>query len=394
MDLPPSSYHDSLEELWDEEEEPEEIENVMKVVPSAYCQYLDVLSKVKEEKLPSHRACDHNIELEASLPPVGVIYSLSNQESDTLRAYISENVEKGFIWPSSSSTVAPVLFVKKKDGGLHLCFYYCKLNAVTRKNKYPVPLMNQLLTSFNGCSIFSKMYLSGAYNLLRIKEGDENLTCFSTKYGSYEYSVMPFRLTNAPSSFQNLVNDIFYDILDIYAVVYLDYIWVFSKSEEEHVTHVSTVLSRRRANNLFAKASKCLFHVSSVEYLGYIVSSEGLKMDQAKFQQIPNWPPARNLKALQSFLSFSKFYRRFIKNYSKKISSLTNFLKKDSHFPLNEEALRQFHQLKEVFTIASILSHFNPSLPTIVESDSSDYSFGAVLSQVSDSGKHPMAFYS
>ncbi|MBW0572049.1 hypothetical protein O181_111764 [Austropuccinia psidii MF-1] len=102
MDLPPSSYHDSLEELWDEEEEPEEIETVMKVVPSVYHHYLDVFSKVKEEKLPPHCACDHHIELEGSLPPVGVIYSLSNQESDTLRAYISDNVEKGFIWPSSS----------------------------------------------------------------------------------------------------------------------------------------------------------------------------------------------------------------------------------------------------------------------------------------------------
>ncbi|MBW0496705.1 hypothetical protein O181_036420 [Austropuccinia psidii MF-1] len=265
MDLPPSSYHDSLEELWDEEEEPEEIETVMKVVPSVYHQYLDVFSKVKAEKLPPHRACDHHIKLEGSLPPVGVIYSLSNQESDTLRAYISENVEKGFIRPSSSSTGAPVLFVKKKDGGLCLCVDYRKLNAVTRKNKYPVPPMNQLLNVFNGSSIFSKIDLHGAYNLLRIKEGDEHLTCFRTKYGSYEYLVMPFGLTNAPASFQNLVNDIFQDLLDVYVVVFLDDIMVFSKSEEEHVTHVSTVLSRLRANNLFAKASKCLFHVSSVE---------------------------------------------------------------------------------------------------------------------------------
>ncbi|MBW0589666.1 hypothetical protein O181_129381 [Austropuccinia psidii MF-1] len=140
---------------------------------------------------------------------------------------------------------------------------------------------------------------------------------------------------------------------------------VFSKSEEEHITHVSPVLSRLRANNLFAKASKFLFHVSSVEYLGYVSSSEGLKMDQAKFQQILNWPPPRNLKALQSFLGFANFSCRYIKNYSKKISSLTSFLKKDSCFPLNEEALK---------------------------TDASDYALGAVLSQVSDSGKHPIAF--
>ncbi|MBW0580367.1 hypothetical protein O181_120082 [Austropuccinia psidii MF-1] len=142
---------------------------------------------------------------------------------------------------------------------------------------------------------------------------------------------------------------------------------VFSKSEEEHVTHVSTVLSRLRANNLFAKAFKCLFHVSSVEYLGYVVSSEGLKMDQEKVQQILNCLPPRNLKALQSFLGFTNFYLRFIKNYSKKISSLTSLLKKDSCFPLNEEALK---------------------------TNACNYALGAVLSQLSDSGKYPIAFNS
>ncbi|MBW0533072.1 hypothetical protein O181_072787 [Austropuccinia psidii MF-1] len=205
---------------------------------------------------------------------------------------------------------------------------------------------------------------------------------------------MPFGLTNAPASFPKLFNDIFQYHLDVYAVVYLADIMVFSKYEEEHVTHVLTVLSRLRANNLFPKVSKGLFHVSSVEYLGYVVSSKGLKMDQAKVQQILNWPPPRNLKALQSFFGFASFYRCFINNYSKKISLLTNFLKKDSCFPLNEEALSQFHQLKEAFTTAPVLSHFNPSLPTIVETDASNYALGAILSQVSDSGKHPIAFNS
>ncbi|MBW0500548.1 hypothetical protein O181_040263 [Austropuccinia psidii MF-1] len=206
MDLPPSSYLDSPKKLWDEEEEPEEVKSMIKVFTSIYNHYLDVFSKVKAEKLPPHHACDHHIKLEGSLPPAGVIYSLSNQDSDTLRAYISENVEKGFIRPSSSSTGAPVLFVQKKDGGLHLSVHYHKLNAVTRKNKYSFPPMNQLLNFFNGSSIFSKIDLRGAYNLLRIKEGDEHLTAFRTKYGSYEYLVTPFGLTNAPASFQNLVN--------------------------------------------------------------------------------------------------------------------------------------------------------------------------------------------
>ncbi|MBW0519141.1 hypothetical protein O181_058856 [Austropuccinia psidii MF-1] len=184
MDLSPLSVHSSLEEQWDEEEYPEAIQTVLKVVPPAYHQYLDVFSKVKAEKLPPHHTCDNHIELEGLLPPIGVIYSPSNQESETLRAYISENVEKGFIRPSSSSTGAPVLFVKKKDGGLCLCVDHRKLNAVTRKNRYPVPPINQLLTIFK-VPYFSKIYLCGAYNLLRIKEGDEQLTAFRTNYGSY-----------------------------------------------------------------------------------------------------------------------------------------------------------------------------------------------------------------
>ncbi|MBW0534816.1 hypothetical protein O181_074531 [Austropuccinia psidii MF-1] len=198
----------------------------MKVAPSVYHQYLDVFSKVKEEKLPPHRTCDHHIKLERSPPPAGVIHSSLNQETDTLRAYISENVKKGFIRPSSSSKGAPFLFVKKIDGVLHLCVDYCKLNSVTRKNKYPIPPMNRLLNVFNGSSIFSKIDLCGAYNLLIIKEGDEHLTAFRTKYGSYEYLVMPFGLTNAPASFENLVNDILQDLLDAFVVVYLDEIMV------------------------------------------------------------------------------------------------------------------------------------------------------------------------
>ncbi|MBW0573660.1 hypothetical protein O181_113375, partial [Austropuccinia psidii MF-1] len=328
MELPPLSFHASLEEQWDEEEEQEEIETVLKVVPPAYHQYLDILSKVKAEKLPPHCACDYHIELEGLLPP----------------------------------------------------------------NKYPVPPMNQLLGVFKTSTIFSKIDLCGACNRLRIKDGDEHLTAFRTNYGSYEYLVIPFGSINAPASFQNLVNDLISDFLDTFFVVYLDDIMVFSSSEEEHVKHVASVLQRLMDNNLFAKASNCVFHASSVEYLGYVVTSEGLKMDSSKAQQILNWPQPKNIKALQSFLGFAIFYRPFIKNYSKKISALTSLLKKDSPFIFNEEALSQFQILKEAFTTAPILSNFNPSLPAVVETDASDYALGAVLSQVNDSGKHPIAF--
>ncbi|MBW0533878.1 hypothetical protein O181_073593, partial [Austropuccinia psidii MF-1] len=199
------------------------------------------------------------------------------------------------------------------------------------------------------------MDLCGAYNLLRIKERDEHLTAFRTKYGSYEYLVTPFGLTNSPASFQHLVNDIFADFLDIVFVVYLDDIIVISRSEEEHIKHVASLLQIMRDNNLFSKASKCVFHASSVEYLGYVVSSDGLNIDSSKVQKILNWHQPKSIKALQSFLVFANFYHCFIKNYSKNITALTSPLTKYSPFIFNGEALSQFQILKDAFTTAPIL---------------------------------------
>ncbi|MBW0462856.1 hypothetical protein O181_002571 [Austropuccinia psidii MF-1] len=176
---------------------------------------------------------------------------------------------------------------------------------------------------------------------------------------------MPFDLTNAPASFKNLLNDIFAVVLDIFVLVYLDDIMVFSSSDEEHVKHVASVLQRLRHNKVFSKASKCVFHASSVEYLGYSVSSDGLKMYSSKAQQILNWPQPKSIKSLQFFLGLANFYCYFIKNYSKKSTALTFLCEKDSPFIFNDKALK---------------------------TDASNYALGAVLSQVNDSGKPPIAF--
>jgi hypothetical protein len=208
-------------------------------VPRHYRDFADVFSKARVQKLPPHRPYDHRIHLiEGSTPPYGPIYSLSETELKQLREYFDEHLAKGFTRPSKSPAASPILFALKKDGNLRLCVDYRKLNAITKKDRYPLPLLTDLLDRLRDTSIYTKIDLRGAYNLLRIAEGDEWKTAFRTRYGSYEYLVMPFGLTNAPASFQRFMNDHFRDMTDQFVVIYLDDILIYSPDEAKHIQHV------------------------------------------------------------------------------------------------------------------------------------------------------------
>jgi hypothetical protein len=208
-------------------------------VPQHYQDFADVFSKARAQKLPPHRPYDHRIHLiEGSTPPYGPIYSLSETELKQLRDYLDDHLAKGFIRPSKSPAASPILFALKKDGNLRLCVDYRKLNAITKKDRYPLPLLTDLLDRLRDASIYTKIDLRGAYNLLRIAEGDEWKTAFRTRYGSYEYLVMPFGLTNAPASFQRFMNDHFRDMTDQFVVIYLDDILIYSPDEAKHIQHV------------------------------------------------------------------------------------------------------------------------------------------------------------
>ena len=263
---------------------------------------------------------------------------------------------------------APVLFVKKKDGSLCLCFDYRGLNKISRKDCYPLPLVSDLLDSPGKARIYTKIDLH-AYHLVRIGEGDEWKTTFHTRYGSFEWLVMPFSLTNAPATFQRFMNDVFSDMLDVNIVVYLDNILIYSDNPEEHCKHVREVLHRLRANGLFAKPEKCEFSRSFVEYLGYILSSDGLSMAQDTIQTILNWPEPRKIKAVQSFLGFANFYRRFICNYSNLSVPLTRLTRKHVPWNFDTKAQDTFESLKKVFTSALVLTHWILDSKMIVETD-------------------------
>jgi hypothetical protein len=219
-----------------------------------YHNFKDVFEKKNANILLEHRPYDCAIELQdGTQPPFGRIYNLSQTELATLHEYIDENLSKNFIWHAKSLIGAPTLFVKKKDGSLHLYVDYCGLNKVTKKSSYPLPLILLLLEQFGSAKIFTKTDLRGAYNLVRVKERDEWMTTFCTRYGHFKYPLMPFGLTNALAVFQHIMNDMFWEYLDHFVVIYLDDIFIYSKNEEEHEHHVRLVVEKLRERGLYAK---------------------------------------------------------------------------------------------------------------------------------------------
>ncbi|KAI2659768.1 Transposon Tf2-6 polyprotein [Labeo rohita] len=377
-------------------ESPETLKTVN--IPSCYDDLSEVFSKTKATQLPPHRPWDCAIDLlPNAMPPKSKVYPLSRTENQAMEEYIKEALSSGFIRPSTSPAAAGFFFVEKKDGGLRPCIDYRGLNNVTVKFRYPLPLVPSALEQLREATIYTKLDLRSAYNLIRIKEGDEWKTAFLTTRGHYEYLVMPYGLANSPAVFQSFINEVFRDLLNKYVIAYIDDILIYSKSEVEHVDHVRTVLSRLLENQLYIKAEKCEFHVKQTSFLGYNISHEGVKMDETKVKAVTEWPQPNTVKELQRFLGFANFYRRFIRNYSMVSAPLTTLLKgKPSKLRWTEEASHAFATLKERFTTAPILKHPDPDLPFTVEVDASDCGIGAVLSQRhGQPGKlFPCAFFS
>ncbi|KAK3550602.1 hypothetical protein QTP70_000679 [Hemibagrus guttatus] len=365
---------------------------------SCYQDLQEVFSKAKATQLPPHRPWDCAIDfLPNAMPPKSKVYPLSRPVTQAMENYIEEALSSGFIRPSTSSAAAGLFFVEKKDGGLRPCIDYRGLNNVTVKFRYPLPLVPAALEQLREAKIYTKLDLRSAYNLIRIKEGDEWKTAFLTTRGHYEYRVMPYGLANAPAVFQSFINEIFRDILNKYVVAYIDDILIYSKSEEEHQGHVRTVLTRLLKNQLYIKAEKCEFHVQRTAFLGYNVSYQGVEMDNSKITAVTEWPRPTTVKELQCFLGFANFYRRFIRNYSVTAAPLTSLLKgKPSRLKWTDDATRAFTNLKNSFTTAPILKHPDPNLPFVVEVDASDRGIGAVLSQChGQPGKlFPCAYFS
>jgi hypothetical protein len=231
-------------------------------LPIEFHDFADVFSKVKASVLPPHRPYDIKIELQpGKQPPFGPMYSLSRDEQKLLREWLDDQLTKGVIRPSKSPAASPVLFAKKKDGSLRLCVDYRGLNSITIRNRGPLPRVDQLLDTVKGSTVFSKIDLRLAYNLVRVAEGDEWKTAFRTPFGLFETLVMPFGLTNAPPVFQTFIQDVLSDLWGRCVVAYLDDILVYSPSREQNVEDVRGVLERLRAHSLYARVDKSSFSI-------------------------------------------------------------------------------------------------------------------------------------
>ncbi|CAN2389180.1 K02A2.6-like, partial [Pristimantis euphronides] len=302
--------------------------------------------------LPPHRRHDCAIELiPDSKLPKSRLFRLSDPEREAMRDYVRDSLRKGHIRPSSSPLVAGFFFVTKKDGGLRPCVDYRGLNNITIRNTYPLPLIPDLFDQVRGARVFSKLDLKGAYNLIRIREGDEWKTAFLTPEGHFECLVMPFGLCNAPSVFQEFVNDLFRSVLGRFVIIYLDDILVFSPDWETHREHLRAVFQILLDNSLYAKREKCEFGVTFIAFLGHILTSDAITMDPAKVKAVLDWVQPSSLKALQRFLGFTNYYRKFNKNVSIIAKPLTDLTIKGSNVTdWSREAVIAFQNLKQAFT--------------------------------------------
>jgi hypothetical protein len=304
----------------------------LKKIP-VVCEYADVFLD-ELPGMPPDWDIEFAIELQPGTTPISKRpYRMPPTELAELKKQLQELLDKGFIYPSTSPWGCPALFVKKKDERLRLCIDYRPLNAVTIKNKYPLPRIDVLFNQLVGAKVFSKIDLHSGYHQIKIRASDILKTAFSTRYGLYEFLVMSFGLTNAPAYFMFLINYVFMPELDKFVVVFIDDILVYSKNEEEHAGHLHVVLQRLREHRLYAKLSKCDFWLKKTKFLGHTISQAGIAIDPDKVQEVMNWKPPTTIHQIRSFLGLAGYYQRFILDFSRIVKPITELLKKEAVTP-------------------------------------------------------------
>jgi hypothetical protein len=332
--------------------------------------------------MPPDRDIEFAIELQPGTAPISKRpYRMPPAELAELKKELQELLDKGFIRLSTSPRGCPTLFVKKKDESLRLCVDYRPLNAVTIKNKYPLPRIDVLFDQLVGAKVFSKIDLRYGYHQIKIRANDIPKTAFSTRYGLYEYLVMSFGLINASTYFMYLMKSVFMPELDKFVVVSIDDILVYSRNEQEHTMHLHIVLQRLRDHHLYAKLSKCEFWLREIKILGHTISQDGISVDPEKVQEVMNWKPPTTVRQIRRFLGLAGYYRRFIPDFSRIAKPMTKLLKKGVKYEWSQKCEDAFHTLRQHLTTAPVLAQPDNAKSFDVYCDASTTGLGCVLMQ-------------
>ena len=358
-------------------------------IPPEVQKLLDKYKSVFEDHpntLPKQRDTDHKIELipDAKIP-THRIYRLTPEQDDELKTQLDKYLKAGQIERSYSPFGASTLFAKKKDGTQRLCIDYRALNDITVKDVYPLPLIDEIIDKFAKCNYFTKIDLQQGFHQIRLHPDSVKKTAFQTKYGSFQFLVMPFGLCNAPATFQRTMNFLLHDVTN--TNVFIDDITVYSETLEDHLLHLENLLSRLHKEQFYAKRSKCSFAQQEIEFCGYIVGKHGVRTMPDKLQLIHDWLTPTSAQDIRRFLGLTGFYQKFIPNYAQKAAPLTRLLRKTNPFEWTKAQEDSFNTLKYDMMHSATLTYPNMDKVFIIHTDASDIAVGATLSQEDQYGQ-------
>jgi hypothetical protein len=348
------------------------------------------ITELGRTNLVTHRIYTEDVPPIRSRP-----YSIPPSEQEFIKEELQRMMDNHLIRSSNSPWTSPVVLVRKKNGTLRFCVDYRKLNAITKKDAYPLPRIDEMLNALAGSYWFTTLDLASGYWQVAMNQHDREKTAFVTRYGTYEFNVMPFGLCNAPATFQRLMDRIYNGIAWKFVVVYLDDTIIFSQTFNDHLHHLREIFNRIKQARLKLNIEKCNFWMQRLPFLGHIITPNGIAPDPQKIEAVQKIQPPKNTTQLRSFLGLVGYYRQFIRNFSGIAKSLNQLLQKDEPYQWNSSRQEAFEELKNRLIAAPVLVYPDFGKLFILATDASYIGFGATLSQLDSNKKeHPIAYAS